>query len=280
MTTTIAKDQYNPAQEKDRSAIEQEKGQYTLGQILGIWLAAGAPMWALGWLVYPAMSQNLTAVDAGLLRIKLITVGLVWEFILSMLIVYREEGNIRIRTIRRRFRLNHPVSPKTGQTDKRLWWLLLLFLPLIYLLQSKVAPVLTGLWTGLFPFLAEPPGYSNAALFAPEVRSLWTGAWDLLALMFVLSLFNTFLGEEFIFRGALLPKMRGVFGRWDWVANAVIFGCYHLHQPWGIPGSILSGLMYASTAKGYRTTWFSIILHSGQSLFFLFLILGLVLGLA
>jgi hypothetical protein len=118
----------------------------------------------------------------------------------------------------------------------------------------------------------------QCSLFAPEVRSRWIGAWDLLALMVVLSVFNTFLGEEFIFRGALLPKMKGVFGRWDWVANAVIFGLYHLHQPRGIPGSILSGSLYAFTARRYRTTWFSIILHSGQSLFFIFLIL--VLGLA
>ena len=278
--TSVTRDQYNTAQENDRSTVEQEKGQYTPGKIFGIWLAAGAPMWILGWLVYPALSQNLTAVDAGLLRIKLLTIGLAWEFVLAMLILYREEGNIRIATIARRFRLNHPVSPKTGQKDKRLWWLLILFLPLIYVLQSKVAPVLTGIWTGLLPFLAEPPGYSNAALFTPEVRSLWAGAWDLLGLMVLLSVFNTFLGEEFIFRGALLPRMNGVFGRWDWVANAVIFGLYHLHQPWGIPGSILSGLLYAFTAKRYRSTWFSIILHSGQSLFFLVLILGLVLGLA
>jgi hypothetical protein len=34
-------------------------------------------------------------------------------------------------------------------------------------------------------------------------------------------------------------------------------------------------LLYAFTAQRYRSTWFSIILHSGQSLFFLFLILGL-----
>jgi hypothetical protein len=27
----------------------RSEGQYTLWQILGIWLAAGAPMWLLGW---------------------------------------------------------------------------------------------------------------------------------------------------------------------------------------------------------------------------------------
>ena len=277
MTTTIAKD-HSPAHEKNRSAVEQE-GQYTLGQILGIWLVAGAPMWALGWLVYPALIQNLTAVDAGLLRIKLLTIGLAWEFMLSMLILFREEGDIRLETIRRRFRLNHPVSPKTGQKDKRLWWLVLPLLLLIFIVQSKIAPVFNGIWTGLFPFLAEPEGFKMAALFAPEMRALWVGAWNLLALIVLQSVFNAF-GEEFIFRGALLPRMKGVFGRWDWVANAVAFGLYHLHQPWGLPGNILSGLLYAFTAGRYRSTWFSIILHSGQSLFFIFLILGLVLGLA
>jgi uncharacterized protein len=32
------------------------------------------------------------------------------------------------------------------------------------------------------------------------------------------------LGEEFLFRGVLLPCMEGVFGRWSWVANGVLFG--------------------------------------------------------
>jgi len=53
-------------------------------------------------------------------------------------------------------------------------------------------------------------------------------------------LFNTFLGEELLLRGVLLPKMQGVFGRWDWLANGALFGVYHSHQPWGIPGNIVS----------------------------------------
>ncbi|HEX5943914.1 MAG TPA: CPBP family intramembrane glutamic endopeptidase [Anaerolineales bacterium] len=278
MTTIVTKDQYNPVQE--RSAPAQETSQYTLLQIICIWMAAGAPMWALGWLVYPALSRDLTTVDAGLLRIKLLTVGLVWQFVLSMLLLYREEGNIRIETIRRRFWLNGPVSPKTGQKDNQLWWLLIPFLLLNIIMELGLAPFLNDLWIKLLPFLAEPEGYSLAILFAPEVRALWIGAWDLLALQAVLSIFNTFLGEEFLFRGVLLPKMRGVFGRWDWVANGVAFGLYHLHQPWGLPGNILHGLLLAFTGKRYRSNWFPIILHSGQSIYFIVLILGLVLGLA
>jgi hypothetical protein len=33
------------------------------------------------------------------------------------------------------------------------------------------------------------------------MRAQWVGAWGLLALFFVNQLFNTILGEEFLFRG-------------------------------------------------------------------------------
>lgn len=257
-----------------------EKDQYMPWEIAGIWLAGGVPMWVLGWLVYPTMSQTLNSVDAGLLRVKLLTVGLAWQFVLSMIILHREEGNIRIETIRRRFWLNNPISPKTGLKNNRLWWLLIPYTLLVIAMEFTVGPLLNDIWIKLFPLMAEPQGYSMSALFTPELQARWMGAWDLLTLVVVLSVFNTFLGEEFLFRGVLLPKMKGVFGRWDWVANGVLFGLYHLHQPWNLPGDILSGLLLAFTGRQYRSNWFPIILHSGQSVFFIFLILGLVLGLA
>jgi uncharacterized protein len=92
--------------------------------------------------------------------------------------------------------------------------------------------------------------------------------------------FNTILGEELLFRGVLLPRMGGVFGRWSWAANGVLFGLYHVHQPWGIPNSVLTGLLYAFPADRFRSTWMSITLHSVQSVFFAVVVLGVVLGVA
>ena len=254
--------------------------QYSLWQILGIWLAGGAPMWILAWLVFPAVSRDLPAAEAGLLLMKLLMMGLVWQFVLSMFILYREEGNLRLSTIRRRFWLNNPVSPKTGQKNNRLWWLLIPLMLVNVALELGLAPPLNELWTRLFPLLAEPQSRSMDAMFAPEVQANWIGAWDLLAIYLVLSVFNNFLGEEFLFRGVLLPKMKGVFGSWDWVANGVAFGLYHLHMPWSLPGNILSGFLYAFAGKRYRSNWFPIILHYGQAFYFGFMMLGLVLGLA
>ncbi|HET9908457.1 MAG TPA: CPBP family intramembrane glutamic endopeptidase [Anaerolineales bacterium] len=280
MSITLEKKQPNTTQGNDPLALLQENNQYNIWQILTIWLTGSALMWIMGWVIYPALSRDLSVVEAGLLRIRLLTVGLIWQFLLSMIILYMEKGNLRLTTIRRRFWLNTPISPKTGQKDRRLWWLILPLLMLMVVLELGLDPILNGTWIKLFPFLAEPPGYSPAILFAPELRSLWLGAWDLLALQVVLSVFNTFLGEEFLFHGVLLPKMNGVFGKWDWAANGILFGLYHLHQPWGLPGNIVSGLLLAFVAKRYRSNWFPILLHSGQSVYFIFLILGLVLGLA
>jgi len=256
------------------------KGQYALWQIIGIWLAGGAPMWILGWLVYPAMSLGLPPMEATLLRFKLLMVGLVWEFALAMIILYFEEGNFRLSTISRRFWLNHPVSERTGETKKSLWWWIIPLIVLVAFLQIGFRSKLVSLWAMAFPLFAEPKGYDMSSLFTPELSAQMGEAWGLVGLFFVNALFNTVLGEEFLFRGVLLPKMEGLFGKWDWVVNGVIFGFYHLHQPWSIPSSILTGLIYAFSAKQFRSNWFSIILHSGQSIFLLFLILGLVLGLA
>ena len=58
-------------------------------------------------------------------------------------------------------------------------------------------------------------------------------------------------------------------------------GIYHLHQPWGILKNVIGSVLLLSLpSKRFRCTWMAIITHSGQSVFFIFLILGIVLGLA
>lgn len=256
-----------------------KKDQYTLWQVLGVWLTAGAPMWLLGWVAYP-VSAGLPPIDAGLLRMKLLTVGLIWQFVLAMIILYREEGNVRLSTMSRRFWLNHPVSARTGETKKALWWWIIPLILLYAFLEMVLNPALMDVWLKIFPFFADPGGGSFDTVFAPEMRAQWIGNWGLLGLFLALTVFNTFLGEEFIFRGVLLPKMEGVFGKWDWVANGILFTLYHLHQPWGILATLPGDLVIAYSGKRFRSNWFPIILHSAEKVYFLFLILGLVLGLA
>jgi hypothetical protein len=152
--------------------MNYEKGQYALWQILAIWLAAGAPMWLLGWAAYPAMSAGLPSVAAGLLRMKLLTAGLIWHFVLAMIILYREEGNIRLGTISRRFWLNHPVSASTGKTKKALWWWIIPLILLYAILEIAFRSSLIDVWLKIFPFFADPGGGNFEAVFATRVETI------------------------------------------------------------------------------------------------------------
>ncbi len=266
------------------STATQSESQYSLVQILGIWVAAALPMAILGWVVAPALAPDFKSdpIGAGAIRVGALGVGLIWQFVLAMLIIYREEGDLRWATIRRRGRLNTPRDPKTGEPRHRL---LLWLIPIIILLTAFtlfVSSELGRLWVGVFPFFAEPPSFAFGALLeSPEIQAQLVGAWWFLGLFLIMGVFNTVLGEEFLFRGVLLPKMNGRFGKWDWVANGVLFGAYHWHQPWSIPLSIITGIFFfAFPAKRFRSTWMSIIVHSIQTVFFRFLILGVVLGLS
>jgi hypothetical protein len=109
--------------------------QYSLVKILGIWALAAIPMGILSWIVFPALSPDAGSdpLGAGVTRILLLTVGLIWLFVLSMIIVRQEEGNLHWTTVKRRLRLNTPRDPKTGETRRRLWLWVIPFLVAIVL---------------------------------------------------------------------------------------------------------------------------------------------------
>jgi membrane protease YdiL (CAAX protease family) len=238
----------------------------------------------LSWAVFPLVGPDFETDPLGssVMRVVLLTLGLIWLFVLSMIIVRQEESDLRWVTIKRRLRLNAPRDPTTGEQRLRHWlWLVPAFVG-IALIDVVLVSTIDDIWVSIFPFIAEPPGYSFGAIFeSPEILEQLVGAWWFFVLFVVYAVFNTILGEEFLFRGLLLPKMEGVFGRGSWVANGVLFGFFHLHQPWGILSTIVGGVLFFSLpAWRFRSTWMSIIVHSGQSVFFAFLILGIVLGLA
>ncbi len=241
-------------------------------------------MGILSWIVSPLLAPDFESdpLGSGVTRIVLLTLGLVWLLVLSMIIVRREEGDLRWATVKRRLRLNVPREPTTGQPRARLWLWVIPFLIGVVVVELVLASALENTWVSVVPFLAEPEGgYSfDAILGSQEVLERLVGAWWFLALFVIFAVFNTILGEEFLFRGVLLPRMEGVFGRWSWVANSVLFGFYHVHVPWVIPNAVLTGLLYTYPAYRYRSTWMSIIVHSAQSVYFAFLVLGVVLGLA
>ena len=78
-----------------RANAASEMGkQYSLGKILGIWALAAVPMGILSWIIFPAVSPDFNSdpLGAGVTRFVLLLIGLIWLFVLSMIIVRQEEG--------------------------------------------------------------------------------------------------------------------------------------------------------------------------------------------
>ncbi|HET6845810.1 MAG TPA: CPBP family intramembrane glutamic endopeptidase [Anaerolineales bacterium] len=270
-------DMEETSMEQQNKAIEIP--QYSLGKILLIWAAAAAPMGVLGWLVGPGLARSQA--DVPMARLGGITVGLIWQFVLVLILLRREGSNLRWADVRQRLWLVAP-SDAAGRTDRRLWWWLIPLILVEAVFALMLSGMVEGLWVKLLPFFAEPPSFSMAGFMgSPESRAALVGNWGLFLLFLVQMFFNTVIGEELLFRGLLLPRMAAAFGKRDWLANGILFGLYHWHQPWGMLGSIIDGaLLYAFPTKRFRSAWFGIAVHSGQSVYFAFLLLGLVLGLA
>jgi membrane protease YdiL (CAAX protease family) len=228
--------------------------QYSRARVLAIWAAAALPMGALAWIVAPAIAGpggNLVPALVGCL-----TAGLVWQFLLVLML-----NGFSLR----RLWLRRPSTPD-GRRGGRLWlWAVPFALAFgaLQLLPVRL-PAVAGHDFGAF-------------LAAPAGRELLAGNWGLYGLLLVMMFFNTVLGEELLFRGLLLPRMRAAFGRGDWLVNGFLMGVYHLHQPWAIPGSVIAGLLMAYPTRRWRSAWMGIIVHSTQTVVLSGVTLALVL---
>jgi membrane protease YdiL (CAAX protease family) len=240
---------------ENSSRDHAEPRQYRLREIWGVWAAAALPMAALAWLVAPALAHILDG-PTGWPRALLacMTAGLVWQGVLVLALVRRETGSLRWPTVRDALWLGRPVSPRTGRVGGRVWWVLLPAVLVVGLAQ-------------LLPSIPGPAERDLGAFLRSAIgQQFLSGNWPWFALIVVMAVFNTVLGEELLFRGLLLPRMRGAFGRADWLANGLLFAVYHLHMPWVIPKALLDTLALAYPTRRYRSAWLGILVHSVQSL--------------
>jgi membrane protease YdiL (CAAX protease family) len=241
-------------------------GQYSLAQILAVWAAAAVPMGVLAWLVAPWLRDQLGGDDpfAEALLICL-TAGLIWQFVLILILVRRELGGLQWSRVREALWLRTPRDPSTGHVGGKVWWWALFFV------------LLVGVWSTVPSIPGPEPRDFADFLDSDRGEDFFSGAWGWYVVVVVFAVFNTVLGEELLFRGLLLPRMQGVFGRRDWVANGTLFAVYHLHQPWVIPSSLVEGIfLEAYPSRRFQSAWMGIIVHSVQSVFVVIFVLTLV----
>jgi membrane protease YdiL (CAAX protease family) len=241
--------------------------QYSLRRVLVIWAAATVPMSVLSWLVAPWAAEQFTSrnsfADSLLVAFDL---GLAGQVVLVLAVVRAERGSLAWSEIRAALRLGPPRDPRTGRVGGRVWWWALAF---------------TALSAGIEMLPLDPTGPLNRdlpkALQAGTLDHYFSGNWTAFALLAVNALISP-VAEELVFRGLLLPRMRGAFGNTDILANGLLFSLYHLHQPWSIPVAFLDGAFgQAWPSRRFRSTWMGIITHTAPSVLVIGFVLVLVL---
>src|SRR3954454_12599238 len=184
-------------------------------------------MGVLSWIVAPMIAAVLSG-PVPLVRalIVVFTAGLAWQLVLVLGLVYREQRTLRWSVVRDALWLRSPRDPRSGRRGGRAW----LILPVLI-----VASAAGNL---LVPSLPHPAGRDfGLFLDSGAGHAFLSGAWGWFALLAVQMALNTALGEELLFRGYLLPRMSGAFGRFDWLADGGLVGRYHPPQPWGVPSA-------------------------------------------
>lgn len=240
----------------------KDASQYSLLKILTIWAVVAFPVPVMIFLVSPLLT-SATGTHPGLMIWYTGIALMAWQFVVSMFLLWYELEVFTWSAVKERIWLNKPTNPKTGAKSYRLFlWLIPAAAFIILFEMSPLGGYLDQILLSIFPSLNNLETEIDD-LFVPEL----VGAWWLFGIAILNNVFNYFLGEELLFRGVLLPKMRGAFGKWDWVANAFLFGAYHLDKPQSILRISIAALAYTWTSKRYQSIWFAIILHGIEMIF-------------
>lgn len=250
--------------------------QYSLIKILAIWASVTVPMGLILWVITPFLIPKID-MDPGILYLLLITLGLVWQGVVAYLVLRTEVKPFTWENLKKRLWLNTPISPKTGKPSKNLYFMAIPVIVFLLLWDKYgILENLNQIWVDVFPFLEKPEGYG----IMPDLIGSIIGQWWIMGVMFVLIVFNYLLGEELIFRGILLPKMNKVFGKYDWIANGILFTLYHVHLIWQLPSQIfIRDWVYSWAGKRYKSYWIPVIIHGFDAVIILVLVPMAIKGL-
>jgi membrane protease YdiL (CAAX protease family) len=255
------------------SDSKSEGNQYSFKKIILIWLLSALPMGFLAFVGTPLLG-GIVDWPIEIVYWCMINVGLIWQFFLSLIILKLDGNTFDRSTIINRLKFKSPVNPKTGKSNN---WLLLWVVPFILINAFMQTGIGIPNFDHLLAFITDYlPKYDLSVLATRDYK----GAWWLLIPYCITFIFNYFLGEELMYRAILLPKMNGVFGKWDWFINGILFGFYHLHKPHIIVGTALFfGFVFAFPSKLFQSSWMSLIIHGLEGILGFIIIIGIILGM-
>jgi membrane protease YdiL (CAAX protease family) len=193
----------------------------------------------------------------------------------ASLIVYRAEGHpITWEAFISRYRLN-----KMQRVDW-FWTLAMIVFSIGFLAALSFTTKYLQSIPLFSPHPAFPPDMVDMAnnlrqgiLFEMPLK----GEWWLIAVYFIGWLLNI-LGEEFWYRGWMLPRQEVAFGKYAWIINGLMFNFQHTFQPWNMLAMLPGSFIVSYAVQRQRKTWMSIIWHGLVNVSLLVFIIQGVIG--
>jgi uncharacterized protein len=246
--------------------------QLSLAGVLGLWLLVTVPMAALSLGLAPLLIHRHPQTEPGVIFWWTIIAGMFWQCVVAVGVLFQERRSHPFVPLAQRLWLNAPRNPATRRSDwSLLWWVVPLGAASVFVTDMAFG-WLDDVLADVLPSAMKPAWGEITALASPENK----GAWHLVGTALVSSAFNYALGEALFFHGVLLPRCQRVFGRYNWLANAMLFGGYHVHKATAWPTVVISCVAYSLPAQMTRSNWPAILVHGVEGLVLLAAVLYVV----
>lgn len=180
--------------------------------------------------------------------------------LIASFVFYRHENNPwKVKAFCRRFRIH-----KMNKTD---WILLLIMLAYSFVVYFFIFPLLDKLIIGgIIPIPKSVPDWLNPSitgntdeLFNQAVGGI-KGNWTAFVVFLVGLIFNI-AGEEFWWRGYILPREEITFGKNAWVLHGILWAFFHIYKYWDIPVLIILHLPFSYMVYRTKNTTTGILAH-------------------
>ncbi|HKZ70997.1 MAG TPA: CPBP family intramembrane glutamic endopeptidase, partial [Anaerolineales bacterium] len=107
---------------------------------------------------------------------------------------------------------------------------------------------------------AAPAANASAALPTELMGMPLADNWWILAVLLG-SLVIATLGEEFWWRGYILPRQELVHGKRTWIVHGLMWAAFHLFAPWNLIAILPGCLALSYVAQRLKNTWPAVIAH-------------------
>lgn len=189
-------------------------------------------------------------------------IPLIMMFIASLTALRMEGYPVTWTAIKDRFRLK-----KMDRTD---WmWTAISFIAMMIgagifgvlgqlLVMHGFIPLPSQIPTALLDPTIDPANIMN--VFTASLGANAKGNWWLVLFSLILLAFNI-IGEEFWWRGVILPRQELVHGKNTWLVHGTMWALFHAFKYWSWLGLLPVCLALSFVAQKRRNTWPGIVTH-------------------